>query len=158
MKVEEGTLPGGLDWRRAPALDPDVVRLLEAKSVCVVSTIGPSGRIQSTPVWVDTDGRHVLLNGVDGRAWVRNLDRDPNVTLLIVMADNPYEFAEVRGRVVERTEAGANDHIHRLAAKYLGLEEYPWLEAGGQRVLFRVEPERVYSMRPSSPEIGGANG
>jgi hypothetical protein len=55
--------------------------------------------------------------------------------------DNPYEYLEVRGRVAERTHDGADEHIDKLARKYLGADEYPYRQAGEQRVIIRVEPE-----------------
>jgi PPOX class probable F420-dependent enzyme len=151
--AQTGTMVGGLSWRRSAHLDEAVCALLTAKNICVVATLTPRGGIQATPVWVDTDGEHVLLNSVDGRTWVRNLDRDPRVTCTIVQADNPYEFVEIRGRVVERTYEGGNAHIHKLARKYLGVDEYPWLEPGDRRVLFKVAPDKVFHMRPAAIEL-----
>lgn len=152
-EVKTGALVGGLAWRRGTTLEPDVCALLEGKNVCVVSTVGTDGRVHAIPVWVDTDGTHVLLNSVGGRAWVRNLERDPQVTCTILQDGNLYEFVEIRGRVVERTIEGADAHIHRLARKYLDLEEYPWLDAANPRLLFRVLPQSVFHMQPAAPEL-----
>ena len=52
--------------------------------------------------------------------------RDPHVALAIVDPDNPYRYLEIRGRVVEITEQGADDHIDKLAKKYLGVDKYPY--------------------------------
>lgn len=151
-----GTLVGGLAWRRSSFLDEAVCALLEARNVCVVSTTGKSGSIHSIPVWVDTDGTNVLLNSVDGRAWVRNLERDPRVTCTIVQSGNPYEFVEIRGRVASRSHDEAEAHIHRLAKKYLDLDEYPWLRPEDRRVLITVSPDNVFHMRPGAPELAAA--
>lgn len=148
-----GTLVGGLAWQRKAFLDEAVCTLLEARNVCVVSTIGKSGSVHSIPVWVDTDGTSVLLNSVDGRGWVRNLERDERVTCTIVQTDNPYEFVEIRGRVASRSHDGAEAHIHRLAKKYLDLDEYPWLRPEDKRVLITVSPASVFHMRPGAPEL-----
>jgi PPOX class probable F420-dependent enzyme len=155
MSETSGTLVGGLAWRRLEGIDGPVRALLEATNFCVVSTRRRDGGVHAVPVWVDTDGEHVLLNSTDGRAWVRNVDREPRVTCTIVNAENPYEFVEIQGRVAERTYEGGNEHIHRLARKYIGADEYPWLQPGERRILFKIAPERVFHMRPGSPELEG---
>lgn len=151
--ASEGMLVGGLAWRRSSSLDEAVRALLDARNVCVVSTFRQDGSIHAVPVWVDTDGTNVILNSVDGRAWVRNLDRDPRVTCTIVQSDNLYEFVEIRGRVTSRNHDAAETHIHRLAKKYLDLDEYPWLRPEDRRVLIAVSPESVFHMRPGAPEL-----
>jgi PPOX class probable F420-dependent enzyme len=157
-ETSSGSTVGGLAWSRGSTLDEGAVALLRGKNVCIVSTVGRGGAIHAVPVWVDSDGEHVLLNSLDGRAWVRNLDRDPRVTCTVVDAANPYAFVEIRGRVAERTYDGGNEHIHSLARKYLGLDEYPFLEPGDRRVLFRVAPNSVYRMFPGSTVRGARRG
>jgi len=86
-----------------------------------------------------------VLNSAEGRAWVRNVERDPRVTLTVVNGENPYEYVEVRGRVAERTHDGADAHIDAMAKKYMGVDEYPLRQPGEQRVIIRVEPEHVHA-------------
>lgn len=148
---------GGLDWQRGASLTPAVRALLEAKNVVVVSSLRKDGTIHAIPVWVDTDGEHVLLNSVEGRAWERNLSRDPNVTCTVVQSGNPYEFVEIRGQVVARSLEEGEPHIHRLAKKYLDLDEYPWLRPEDKRVLYKVAPVSVFHMRPASAEMDAAS-
>ena len=144
---------GGLRIRRLAALDARACALLEAKNVCTVCTTARDGSIHAQPVWVDTDGEHVLLNSVPGRAWVRNLERSDRVTCTIVNLENPYEFVEIRGRASKPSREGAEDHIDRLASKYLGLETYPWTDPAQPRILLRVTPERVVHMYPGAGEL-----
>jgi PPOX class probable F420-dependent enzyme len=118
--------------------------LLEGKNFCVVGTLRGDGTIQAAPVWVDIQEGRPVLNTAEGRAWPRNLERDPHVTLTIQNLQNPYEYVSIRGRVAERTHEGADAHIDSLAKKYLGQEEYPYRQPGEQRVMIRVEPEHVY--------------
>jgi PPOX class probable F420-dependent enzyme len=117
--------------------------LLEAPNVVSVATIGKSGAADVKVVWADLDDGHVVLNSAEGRQWPENVRRDPRVTITVINPENPYEYAQVRGRVVEDTHAGADENIDRLAKKYLGKDEYPYRREGEQRVMFRVEPERV---------------
>lgn len=120
--------------------------LFQKKAFGSLATINADGSPQVTPVWCDWDGKHVLVNSAKGRKKDRNLRRDPRVALSIQDPDNPYRYLEVRGRVVEVTEQGADDHINKMAKKYLGVEVYPYRQPGEVRVLYRIEPERFSSM------------
>jgi PPOX class probable F420-dependent enzyme len=152
-KTEPETI-GGLLIRRPSAIDGPVRRLLDAQNVCTVCTFAADGSIHAQPVWVDTDGEDVLLNSVGDRAWMRNLRRSPRVTCNVVNLENPYEFVEIRGRASAATRTGADEHIHRMARKYLGLDAYPWMSPDQPRVLLRVKPERIVHMYPGDDELG----
>jgi PPOX class probable F420-dependent enzyme len=76
----------------------------------------------------------------------RNLRRNPAVALSIQDPDNPYRYAQVRGRIAEVTEEGADAHIDALATKYMGVDRYPHRRPGEVRVIFKVLPERVQVM------------
>ena len=111
-----------------------------------LGTLMPDGSPQVTPVWVDFDGQYVLFNSARGRMKDKNIRRDPRVALAIQDPENPYRYLEVRGKVVEVTEKGADEHINRLAKKYLGKDVYPYRQAGEVRVLYKVEPEHFSTM------------
>jgi len=117
--------------------------LLKEKNFCHVSTLREDGSVHGVPVWVDIQDGRPVVNSAEGRAWPRNLERDPRVTLTIQNMENPYEYLEVRGRVVERTTEGADEHIDSLAKKYLDKDEYPSRRPGEQRVIIRIEPEHA---------------
>jgi len=120
--------------------------LFTKKAFAQLATVGPDGAPQVTPVWVDFDGTHVRFNTAKGRVKVRNLARNPRVALSIQDPDNPYRYVQVRGRVVEATEKGADAHIDALAKKYLGQDKYPFRQPGEVRVMYKVLPERVQGM------------
>jgi PPOX class probable F420-dependent enzyme len=122
------------------------VDLLTKKAFAHLVTLLPDGKPQSTPVWVDYDGKHVLINTAVGRLKDKNMQRDGRIALSITDPDNPYRYLEVRGRVVERTHAGADAHIDAMAKKYLGQDKYPFRQPGEVRVLYKVMPERSTSM------------
>lgn len=118
--------------------------LLRAKNFCNVSTLNPNGSVHAAPVWVDVQDGRPVLNTAEGRAWPRNLQRDPRVTLTVQNMENPYEYVSIRGRAVEHTHEGADEHIDSLAKKYLDQDTYPFRQPGEQRVIVRIEPERVH--------------
>jgi PPOX class probable F420-dependent enzyme len=120
--------------------------LFKKKAFANLATLMPSGQPQVTPVWVDYDGRNVLINTAEGRQKDRNLQRDRRVALSILDPDNPYRYLEVRGHVAERTRNGAEQHIDAMAKRYLDKDTYPFRQPGEVRVLYKIEPEHVTSM------------
>ena len=119
------------------------VDLFEKKALAHLATLMPDGTPQVTPVWVEYDGRHVVVNSARGRQKDRNMRANAAVALSICDPDNPYRYLEVRGRVVEITEQGADAVIDRLAKKYLGKDRYPFRAPGEVRVTYRIEPTRT---------------
>jgi PPOX class probable F420-dependent enzyme len=117
--------------------------LFQKKAFANLATLMPDGQPQVTPVWVDYDGRYVLINTSANRQKDKNMQRDPRVALSIMDPDNPYRYLEVRGRVAERTLDGADRHIDAMAKKYLGKDKYPWSQPGEARVLYKIEPEHT---------------
>jgi PPOX class probable F420-dependent enzyme len=115
--------------------------LLQKRAFANLATLMPDGRPQVTPVWFDYDGRYFIVNTAKGRVKDRNMRRDPRVSLAIMDPDNPYRYLEV----AEVTEEGAVAHIDKRAKKYLGVDKYPYAQPGEQRVMFKIEPERLCS-------------
>ena len=125
------------------SLTPEQRALIEAPNFAHFVTLMKDGSPQVTPVWVDCDDTHVIINTAQGRQKPRNLARDNRVALSIVDQENPYKYIQVRGKVVETTTEGARDHIEKMARKYRGPDaKYPHRE-GEVRVIFKIEPEHV---------------
>ena len=122
--------------------DPGVRALLDKPNHAVVSTLNEDGSIHSTVVWVDVQDGRLAVNSAVGRAWPSNLERDPQLTILVYDEDNPYDYVEIRGTASGTTD-GADEHIDRLAKKYLDADSYPFRQPGEQRVSYLVDPARV---------------
>jgi PPOX class probable F420-dependent enzyme len=120
--------------------------LFDKKSFAHLATIGANGAPQVTPVWIDYDGSHIRFNTAKGRVKTRNFERDARVALSIQDPENPYRYVQVRGRVVEVTEKGADAHIDALAKKYLGQDRYPHRRPGEVRLTVKVAPDQIQSM------------
>ena len=120
--------------------------LLEKPAFGNLGTLMPDGSPQVTPVWVDFDGQHVLVNSAKGRLKDKNMRRDPRVSVSLQDPANPYRYLEIRGKVVDITEKGADDHINKMSQKYLGKPVYPYRQPGEVRVLYKIEPYKVSSM------------
>ncbi len=123
---------------------PDAyVDILHKQSFAHLATTMPDGTPQVSPVWIDYDGTHLIVNSARGRQKDRNMERDPNVALSILDPENPYRYLLVRGVVAEITEEGANDHADRMAQKYMGVERYPFRQPTEVRILYKVLPQNV---------------
>lgn len=127
----------------AEAIEGRARELIEAPNFCSVGSIRRDGTPAVVPTWVDVKDDLVVLNSAEGRAWPANVRRDPRVNLTVINQENPYEFVSIKGRVVEDTHEGADEHIDAMAMKYLGEEKYPYRAEGEERVMFRVEAEKV---------------
>lgn len=123
---------------------PDQYRdLFDKKAFGSLTTLMPDGSPQTTPVWVDYRNGEVWVNSAVGRQKDKNVRRDPRVALAIVDPDNPYRYVELRGRVREITQDGADAHIDAMAKKYLGKDTYPFRQAGEQRVLYKISIDKA---------------
>jgi len=120
----------------------DVQDLLTKPNYGVISTTNADGSIHSTVVWLDAVDGTVRVNSAVGRTWPSNLERDPRTTVVVTAADNPYHFVEIRGTAEGSTD-GADAVIDGLAKKYLGVDEYPYRQAGEQRITYTITPARV---------------
>jgi PPOX class probable F420-dependent enzyme len=119
--------------------------LFKKKAFAHLATLMPDGKPQVTPVWVDYDGKYVIINTAQGRLKDKNMQRDGRVALSITDPDNPYRYLEVRGSIAERTLKGADAHIDAMAKKYLDQDKYPFRQPGEVRVIYKVLPERSTS-------------
>jgi PPOX class probable F420-dependent enzyme len=124
------------------SLDPEIVRLARGKNFAALSVLLASGQPMTHVMWVDADEDHVLINTELHRAKFRAVQRDPRVTVTIWELDDPYRYAEVRGRVVETvTGPLAREHIDALSRKYRG-RDYDAANITTERVILRITPER----------------
>jgi PPOX class probable F420-dependent enzyme len=128
------------------AIPENYLDLTQKKAFAQFATLMPDGSPHVSPVWFEYDGKEILVNSAKGRVKDRNVRRDPRVGIDIVDPDNPYRHLSIRGRVVDITEKGADEHIDKLSKKYTGKDKYPNRKPGEVRVIYRIEPEHSYSM------------
>lgn len=129
--------------------DPSVAKLFEEKNFAFLATLMKDGSPQVTPTWVDIDKNNntILVNTAKGRIKYRNISRDPRIAVSVIDSSNPYDMVTVRGRVIEQIKGkDADEHIDKLAKKYLDKEKYPGRRPGEERVLLRIKPELVARM------------
>jgi PPOX class probable F420-dependent enzyme len=119
-------------------------KLLKAKNFAFVATVNKDGTPQLTPTWVDTDGKHVLVNTTLARQKNKNVTRDPRVTIGVFDMANPYDYVSIKGKVVKKvTGKAATDHIDMLSMKYRGEPKYhPDAPDDAKRVILMVRPTK----------------
>jgi PPOX class probable F420-dependent enzyme len=133
-------------------LIPDSHRyLVETPIHGVLSTMMKDGQPQSSLVWVDYDGENLLINTTLERQKGRNMQANPRVSVLVVDPKHGERWVEVRGRVVELTQVGAEEHADKLTQRYTNGRKqhfygdiYPVEQKQKEtRVIARIEPVKI---------------
>jgi PPOX class probable F420-dependent enzyme len=123
-----------------------LTELMQGPNPCFLTTLMPDGSPQTTETWVDTDGEHVVINTVQTHLKLRNVERDPRVSVVVCDATNPSRYFAVRGHVTNITTNGGAEHIERLSNRYTG-RPYAWYGGRDQvRVILTVTADRIHSM------------
>lgn len=141
-------------WKKAQpqcaAIPDDFLDLFKKKAFGHLATLMPDGTPQVTSVYVDWDGRHVVVNSARGRIKDRNMQERPQVALQIPDPDNSDRYISIRGRVVEITEEGADEHLDKLAQRYFEKDQYPpsMRFPGEVRALYKILPDKVTVWSP----------
>lgn len=129
-------------------IDESVLSLLTGKNFAFVATLMKDGSPQITPTWIDFYGKAILINTAEGRVKQKNLSRDPRIAISIVDHNNPYNMVTIRGKVMEQTSEGADEHIDKLTKRYLGFDNYPYRSPTEKRIIIKILPENVFHMKP----------
>lgn len=128
-------------------LPQTVKKILQDKAYGHVITRNADGSPQVTMVWVDVDGDEVLFNTADGRIKPRNLRRDPRVVIAVQDRNDPQSHMVIHGKA-SVSEAGADDHIDKLAKRFLGADKYPFRRPGEKRLVVRTKVDRIGGYGP----------
>ena len=125
-------------------MDQKAKKLFENKNLVFVATLMKDGSPQLSPVWADLEDEYILVNTAEGRIKHKNVLRDPRVAISVVSNENPLDMTTIRGKVVEIIPDYEYKHADRLTKKYLDLEHYPFKRPNEKRIVFRIQPERVF--------------
>jgi len=129
-------------------ITPEIAKLFEGKNLVSFATLMKDGSPHVAPVWVDIDGNTILINTAIGRVKEKNVKKDKRVALSIFDHQNPYNMVSIRGKVIDLTTEGADEHIDKLAKKYFGLDKYPYHSPDEKRVIVKIIPEKIFHMQP----------
>ena len=131
----------------AIALPQSVKKIVQDKAYGHVTTFNADGKPQVTMVWMDVDGDEVTFNTAEGRVKPKNLRRDPRVIISVQDRNDPQSYMVFHGKATV-TEAGADQHIDKLAKRFLGADKYPFRRPGEKRLIVRVKVDRIGGYGP----------
>jgi len=123
----------------ATKIDPAIHDMACGPNYGVLATLMPDGWPQTSVVWVDSDGEHLMVNTEVHRQKFQNVSHDSRVSLVVWDRENPYREGEVRGRVIDTVRGPeAREHIDKLARKYTGAPYGVPIQS--ERVILCIEP------------------
>lgn len=145
------------DKEKKGILTEPVIKIIKDKNFAFLGTIMKDGRPQVSPIWIDIDDNNniLLFNTAQGRIKHKNISRDPRVSLSLVDKNNPYSMVTIQGTIIEQTTIGADEHIDKLAKKYLNTNRYPSHSPSIKRVICKIKPEKMYYLPPRYTEFIG---
>lgn len=123
-------------------LTQKTIRLIDGRNFAHLATLLRDGSPHVAPVWVDRDGDIIRVNTAVGRVKHRNILNDPRVAISIAKQEDPYERVQIRGRVVDLTCDGADEHIDKLSDKYTGVKKYQKDSVDETRIIIKIMPLR----------------
>jgi PPOX class probable F420-dependent enzyme len=136
---DEVDIPSG-----ATELDKkDLQRLFQGRNLAFISTLTKDGSPHITPMWADMEGDVILINTFESSAKSKNIKKDPRIAISVVESNNPYNMVSIKGRVVDQTTEGADEHLKKLAKRYLGIGKYYYREPNRKRVILKIKPEKA---------------
>jgi PPOX class probable F420-dependent enzyme len=100
------------------------------------------GAPQVDPVWVDLEGDEILVSTRESHLKAKNTHRDTRVGLSVIAMNNPYQEAQIRGRVIERCSDRDLNVLDRLAHKYTG-KPFPFRDKPEERLVLVIAAERA---------------
>jgi len=145
------------DKEKKRILTEPVIKIIKDKNFAFLGTIMKDGRPQVSPIWIDIDDNNniILFNTAQGRIKHKNISRDPRISLSLINKNNPYSMVTIQGTVIEQTTKGADEHIDKLAKKYLNTDRYPSHSPSVQRVICKIKPEKMFYLPPRYTEFIG---
>ncbi len=107
-----------------------------------IATKRADGSVQLNPVWFELKDGFIWLNTNTSRAWPKNLQRDRDVTMLLIDPKVPDRYVQIRGRLVSLIPDPKHEFIDHLSERYTG-KRFRELEPGEHRVTLKIQPVTV---------------
>lgn len=128
--------------KKASVVSPAFQKLAALPILVVVATKRDDGSVQLNPVWFELKDGFIWLNSNTSRTWPKSLQRDRDVTMLLVDPRVPDRYAQIRGRLVSLIPDPKHEFIDRLAKRYTG-KKFRELNPGERRVTLKIKPVAV---------------
>ena len=118
---------------------------LRESNVAVLATVDRRGRAHAAPIWYLYENGEFLMSTGRGSQKHRNIEGNPEVTLVIDRRSLPYYYLSARGSA-EIGPALSREDRGRIASRYLNEEQTArYLErmAGLDSVSIRLRPRKL---------------
>jgi PPOX class probable F420-dependent enzyme len=131
---------------------PELRSLIDSGPLAHVVTINPDGSPQVTVVWIALDGDDVVSAHMGRYRKLRNIERDPRISISIQAPPQPgvfmADYAVLYGTATVEN-GGAADLLQRLGRIYVGLDfEFPLGPDPAPGYVLRTRIERVTGHGP----------
>ena len=128
----------------APA---EIDSFLQVPHTAVLSTMGRGGFPHLVGMWFLSAGDELRMWTYGKSQKAHNLRRDPRIIVSVQSRSDPQAYAVFHGKA-RVTEAGADEHIDKLAKRFLGADKYPFRQPGEKRLLVRTSVDRIGGFGP----------
>jgi PPOX class probable F420-dependent enzyme len=128
-------------------LTPDEVRhLFQSRNLAYIGTLSKDGSPHVTPVWAEMIDDLILINTFESSAKNKHVSKDKRIALSVVEQSNPYIMVSIKGTVIDQTSEGADEHLKRLAQRYLGIGKYYYRNPHHKRIIIKIKPEKIMGL------------
>jgi PPOX class probable F420-dependent enzyme len=125
---------------RIVTIPDELLDLVTTDRLAHVSSVGERGWLFNHIMWIDWDGKHLLLNSPTDSFKGRNWRADPHAGISVVDRVNPFRYVQASGRVTDiRPDIGLAQ-IDRLSRRYTGTDYH---DREGARETFAITLDRV---------------
>lgn len=124
----------------------DLSRLFQFRNLAYVGTLSSDGAPHITPVWAEMVEDLILINTFEQSAKIKHISKDKRIALSVVEQNNPFNMVSIKGKVVEQTTEGADEHLKKLAKRYLGIGKYYYRKPNHKRVILKIKPEKIMGL------------
>lgn len=128
--------------------DAELQSFLDRSLTATVATVGAGGTAHSVPVWYRFEGGLFTVWTDSSRRWVRNLQRNPQASVVVAEHGPPFAAVVARGTAeVAIDQPGTDDEIRRIVRRYLPAEEVDAYIAQWStlRTIVRIRPLQLRS-------------
>jgi PPOX class probable F420-dependent enzyme len=126
--------------------DEDLHRLFQFRNLVYIATLSKDGSPHVVPVWAEMVDDLILINTSETSAKNKHITNDKRIALSVVEQNNPFNMVSIKGRIVEQATEGADEHLKKLAKKYLGIGKYYYRKPNQKQIILKIKPEKVMGL------------
>jgi PPOX class probable F420-dependent enzyme len=124
----------------------DLHHLFQFRNLAFIATLSKDGSPHVTPVWAEMVDDFIFINTFETSAKNKHIINDKRIAISVVEQNNPFNMVSIQGRVVEQTTEGADEHLKRLAKRYLGIGKYYYRKPNRKRIIIKIRPEKIMGL------------